>query len=290
MRDALRTALAPDAGSQAATATAGAAAPETFDRKAIEAAARKEATAEFARKYGWAQKVDQQTFERTTQFANRLHSDKVGFLHDLIAEMSSDPTNAEALRGILKPPTAATEDVEPSIYVRGADGQTYIDPEKLAAREAWQRRQILAEMQKEIGPLKQHAETLKQREAAVALDQKVTAWTGDIHGYIKSLPDYEANRAEIAAAFGEDVQKLLEQNPAASPDAIANVALRAYHRVTLPKAASSAEARVQATLKAKAEARNASPNGNGRSSVTAAPEMDEKARLRAELKKAGVGA
>jgi len=259
------------------------------ERKTIADTARKQAAAEFTRKYGWAQKVDEQTWKRTTEFANRLHTDKVGFLRDLIAELSTDPQHKDTLRGILSP-TQAAEDAEPSIYVRGADGQTYIDPDKLAAREAWQRRQILAEMQKEMAPLKQHAEAVKMEREAAALEKAVDAHANDTFGYLMTLPDFKANQPAIAAAFDEDIAALFEKNSAPSPDAIANVAIRAYHRVTLPKAAQSAEARVQATLKAKAEGRTASPNGNGRSSVTAAPEMDEKARLRAELKKAGVGA
>lgn len=285
MRDELKAALTPDAGSLAA--------PVPTERPLTELerkAALTQAQGEIRRKYGHLTEIDPKVLQETVSFAKAISdpSQQVGFLAKLIGELMQNPTQAMALRGALaqhfgQPPVAAPPNTEPQFYVRGADGQTYIDPDKFAEWQKWRDGEMRAEFQKELNPLKATADELRMQKEAVAIDRKVTEFTTSVHGYIQSLPDYAANRQEIASAFDEDVTALLQRNPTASPEAIEACALKAYQRVTLPKAAQSAEARVQATLKAKAEARNASPNGNGRSAVAA---KEQALDLRTELKKA----
>lgn len=200
-----------------------------------------------------------------------------------------DPTQAQALRGRLgshfqPAPAAATPKAEPRYLVQGADGQTYIDPDKFTEWQKWREEQLEARFQQRIAPLEKTAEDLKIEKDAIALDKSAGDFSTRVHGYIKSLPDYAANAKDIAKAFDEDVTALLASNPEASPHEIESTALRSYLRVTTPKAALSAEARVQATLKAKAEGRTASPNGNQKSSVSAS-KLTEGEALRAALKK-----
>jgi hypothetical protein len=286
LADALKADAKTDAGSPTAETTAARPLTE-IERKA----ALKQAQSEIERKYGPLTKADPRVLHDTIALARRLNdpTQRVNFLAELIGEIVSgnDPRQAQALRTALTPhfgaPRAAPTDQEPNIYVRDKDGNVFIDPQKMREREAWLRRQIIGEFQKELSPLKQTAEELRLEKQAVALDREVTTWSGNIHGYLKSLPDYAANRAEIAAAFDEDVTALLASNPTASPAEIENVAIKAYNRIATPKAASAAQAREQATLRDKARARTASPDGNGRSRVAAS---DEPLDLATELKRA----
>ena len=286
MRGELKKALIPDAGSHAASVPAERALTETERQAAL-----KQAQGELKRKYGHLVDLDPRILQETVQLAQRVNdpTQRVGFLAKLIGELMQDPAQAAALKTALgshfaPAPVVAAPTAEPQYLVRGQDGQTYIDPDKFAEWQQWREDRLRDGFQDQLKPLQQVAEELRTQKEAVELDRKVGEFTTSVHGYIKSLPDYETNRPAIAAAFNEDVTALLARNPTASPAEIENCAIKAYNRVTAPKAAQSAEARVQATLKAKAEGRTASPNGNQRSSV-AVKERPEGERLRAALKK-----
>jgi hypothetical protein len=234
--------------------------------------------------------VDPAVLKGAVDFSNAIAdpSRRVDHLASLIGEIMRDPTQAQALRGKLgshfaPAPAPAAPKAEPQYLVKAADGNVYIDPDKFTEWQTWREEQLEERFQKRIAPLEKTAIDLKTEKDAIALDKQVGDFSSRVHSDLKALPDYAANAKDIATAFDEDVTALLGRNPQATPHEIENCALRSYLRVTTPKAAMSAEARVQATLKAKAEGRTASPNGNGKSSVSAT-KLTEREALRAKLR------
>ena len=289
----LKKASAANAGSPAQDAAVRALSEQ--ERKA----ALKQAHGELDRKYGDLLKADPKALREAIAFAQRIshpHT-RTQFIAEVVGELMQDPTQAPLLRSILAPfagqPAAPAvspaPDIEPQIYVKGADGQLYIDPDKYAEREQWRDRKLREDWQKDMAPLKQTADELRLERDAVKLDKQVTDWSGNIHGYLKSLPDYEANQSEIAAAFTHDCDALLARNPEATAHEIENVAIKAYNRVTAPKVTQAAEARVQADLRAKQQGRTASPNAPGRTTVQRDDKpLDLATELKAEAQRRGL--
>lgn len=274
-----------DAGKQA-PAQAEAAPVSEQARKLILDEGRKAASAEYQRKFGLTDKSNPEQFRAAMTFAGRYQTNRSDVEREVIAAMLANPESAAALRALIggngngngRGPAVAETKQRPSPFIE-RDGQHYVNPEW----EEHLKRTALEEFAKEIAPLKENAEKLRKREEAIALDQKVQSGANESFGYLKTLPDFEENRAEIGKLFGEMcVPFENEERPWPSPEGLSNLALRAYNTVVHPKLASSAQARVQADLKLKAQGRTASPNGNGKSSVTVS-DKSESERLRAAL-------
>lgn len=280
LRDTIRAKL-DEATGKAATAVppkasgvpapAGAPVAPNYPKEAVEHG-RKQAQAEFERKYGWAAKVDPNEFQQIGSLARQLAgNDLGGFLRNVLGQLP-----ANELQGLLRefgatPARAekpATEDPEPSLFVE-RNGQLFYDPAQQQKWRDWNERKTLAKVNDLVKPLQDRAAQSERAESEAAQQREAQQFLGDTVTYLKTLPHFEAHSKEIGVAYKTETDALFaraqQTGQIPTNDQIASAALRAYMAVVPSKLESLGEAKARQSLTAKAKASSASPNTSGRS-------------------------
>jgi hypothetical protein len=153
--------------------------PLEVHRKALDNA-RVKAVAEFREQSG---------IDKAVKFAGQINESATGFWKNYTQELLAHPEHGQVLRSelgrmfgsIRQPVTPQAEPMpEPDVHIVDAQGnvtgKTY-SAEQLAKRDAWNRQQVLAEVSKDLQPIK--AERAKREADAQAAETaaKVTAAT-----------------------------------------------------------------------------------------------------------------
>ncbi len=129
----------------------------------------------------------------------------LGLVDALVQQMAASPLYRSQLEGYLRqfsqPAKAQPEDAEPGpdIPTSESNGQpvVYSAPQQKKWGE-WQKRQILAEHQKQLAPLLQDHQ---QRQATQQSEQENRAFTQGIQQRQMNRPGFQANAAKIQTAF-----------------------------------------------------------------------------------------
>lgn len=271
-------AQATSAGTPAPTDTTTKQGPIPFDVHATALEnARKKATAEWERDYGWAKQVKREEFQQAVEFARRVSTDPIAHVTDLIAELQAHPQHSQTLKSLaakaLSAGRSGTTSTMPAADVAITDangtvvGYTYSD-KGMAARDAFIVQQVLAKVDEKYAPVVKTHETLaakQQKELDEAEGQK---FAGNLIGELKTYPHFDTHKE----AIGAEVVRIIGQYPPNDPRVnepafLEAVTLRAYNTVVLPKLNTSARSSVLADLTTKSQANTVSPNSHS----TAAP-------------------
>lgn len=225
------------------------------------AKATQEATAAFDRDYGWAKQVPRESLERFGQIAGQMTSDPIGFLNRFVAELQANPVHAAQLRsnaGRMLAAKQANAEPPPDVQIVDANGQvtgTTYSAAQLAKRDAWNKAQLMADVQKEFGPLKVERDQQIRQQAAdkKAADEK-RALDAVIDDRISQVTDHlgidSSTPAPERDAMLKHVFALMDADPRLSaPRAAAQVARQL------------AQGKVLETLKTKANAQAVNPAG-----------------------------
>jgi len=235
--------------------------PFTAHKTALDNARAKERLAaqqEFDRDYGWAKQVPRESLERFGQIAAQMSSDPIGFLNTFVAELQAHPTHAAALRSqagrLLASARGQGADPMPAPDVQITDahgqvtGQTYSDKAS-AELAAWNRRQMMAEFQKELQPFKAEREQ-QQAQARQAETTKQVDAAADQHlGRIDRILDGDKE-------LYQHVAQLITLDKSLDP---IDAALQVRAQYVVPKLAGKAQQSVLDDLKTKAAAQGINP-------------------------------
>lgn len=168
--------------------------------------ARTKAVADYRERFGWAEQVPKEKFDQIAAIADKLATDPLGHLRELYQSLSRHAVYGPQLRSEAGR-MLANRDVEPKpdVEIRNDQnqvvGMTYSD-KALAARDAWNERRILANVQREIGPIKATHEQAEKTRIAEAREKQVTAAVDTSFNDVLEI-------LEITDAKQPDSQKLL---------------------------------------------------------------------------------
>lgn len=216
--------------------------------------ARTKAVAEYREKYGWAEQVPQAQLQEFSQLASRMSTDPVGFATAFMQELQAHPTYGPQLKSqaarMLGARQANTEP-QPDVQIVDANGQvtgvTY-SASQLAKRDAWNKANLLAEVQKEFGPLKTDHDKRAAEAAAAETTRQANALADEILvDEVDGILEGAYSRKDEAILT--EVNKLMAANPTWSVHKAANKVRKDFILPTLDK---KAEARVVETFNKKA--------------------------------------
>lgn len=207
----------------------------------------------------WADQIDPSTFQQMVQFYGQASRDPRAFALQLLDELVNSPEHAAAVRSELArrlaTGTAQAGDglPEPDVELTDAQGRvigrTYSD-KQLALRDEFMRRQMLADIKRELQPQFQTLDALKaERETILAHQQAQTFATGFMQE-LAGLPLFAEHKAEIGKALAG------MQLDSDHPSEVKAAAYRAYLQVVGPKLGGNRQATkdVLADLQRKAAA------------------------------------
>lgn len=219
--------------------------------------------AETDRDYGWMKAAPRENWERMAQIATELNNPPE-FLEKYFAEAVAHPTHGAkvkswAARALSTRVPQAEAMPAPDVQIVGADGQTvtgmtYSD-KQLAARDAWTKKQLLAEVGQQLAPFQQEREERQaeqkrqvetQRQEALAKQQDTIA--DQTVAKIDRILDKNV-------ALYAHVQALID----AGTDPI-DAALEVREKHIAPQLEGNAQKKVLDTLQTKAAAQGMNPS------------------------------
>jgi hypothetical protein len=217
-----------------------------------------EATAAFDRDFGWAKQPGaRESVEKFGAIAGQMTSDPVGFAMRFISELQANPVHAAALRsnaGRMLATKQANAEPQPDVQIVDATGQvtgTTYSSAQLAKRDAWNKAQLLAEVQKEFGPLKTERDQRQAQQKAEETTRQVNAKADEVMSEVTDILD--GNKALLS-----EVSKLMDANPTWTAH---KAALEVRKTKIAPALAGKAQADVLETLKTKAASQAVNPAG-----------------------------
>lgn len=230
--------------------------PQILDNARTKAS--QEAQAKFDAEYGWAKTIDRQALGQWTQTAQRMTADPIGFLTEYMQELQSHPTYGPQLRSqagrLLASGAHSDPEPQPDVQIVNEQGHvtglTYSD-KALAARDAWNSRRIMAQVNQELQPLKADREAAQQAAQQAETAREVNTAADSVMSRIDRILDGDKS-------LYDKVDALMAQRP--DLDAI-DAALEVRHTHLAPLAEQRAVEKAQAINKQKAAATTA--NGRG---------------------------
>lgn len=200
-----------------------------------------------------------------SRIANRMSTDKIGFIRDYIAEVQQqDPQAAAQLRSeaarILSAGRRPAVDLSPDVDVYGENNQVVARTFSADRVKAIVDHAVNEAIGREVGPLKQDHQRRVSAEREAAQTQRITAAADAVMQDVKDI------LGDDKAAYTE-VDKLMAQHP----DWTATKAAWHYHKtVVLPGLSKTERTKVLADLSQKPAATTVSPS----SSTISAPKPD----------------
>jgi hypothetical protein len=197
--------------------------------------------------------------------AQRMTTDPAGFVRDFIAEVAAkDPTVAaqmrsEAGRMLAGGRSAADAEPQPDVQIVDATGQvtgTTFSAKRLAERDAWNERRLLAKVGEEMAPFKADRQQRIDQERTTALQADVNAKADETMAELRDILDGDES-------LFADVSALMTANPSWSAH---KATLEVRKTKIVPTLAGKAQAKAVESFKQKAAGNTA--NGTG---TTAAP-------------------
>lgn len=225
-----------------------------------------EALAKYKQDYGWAEQIPRATLETWARLSERMSTDPIAHIAEIIAEVQHHPTfgpqlRSQAARLLGGAKGQAKVDMEPDLVVRSDDGQV--------VAKSFSAEKVLALMQQvadeRVAPLKQESEARKaeaQRRAAEAkaqaMQQQVEATVNDVMEDIHDTLNITDPKTEASIALLAEVNRLMDEHPEWS-------AHKAAREVRKTRIAPSLEAKATSAalddLKTRAAAQSVNPAG-----------------------------
>jgi len=236
---------------------------------------------EWKQQYGWAEQIDQQTFNDALGWYRRYQGDPIQFVQGLVAELQAHPTHGQALRSLAAKALAAgrgtaavAEEPQPDLQYQREDGAVIrmYSAEQQSKREAWLRDQWLSSVRQEIAPVKETFETLQKREQAAQEQAEASQFASAFFADLQQLPRFKEHAKEIHQALAS--ARLDSDHPAE----VRAATLNAYARIVVPKLQSTGQQEAVAQLKQRAVAGQATVNPS-----RPAPSNGQRPRTFAEL-------
>lgn len=225
-----------------------------------------EALAKHRETYGWAEQIPQAQLQEIARQTQRISSDPVGHIRDLVAEVGNHPTFGPQLRSefarILGSARGqAKVDLTPDFQVVGNDGQV--------AGQAFSAEKTVALIQQAVAeavsPLKQESverKTAADQQAAMqkaAADlAKVSAKVDDVMTEMHDILDITDPKAEASVALYAAVNDVMAKNPTWSAH---KAALEVRKTQIKPGLDAKAQQSALDSLKTKAAAQSVNPAG-----------------------------
>jgi hypothetical protein len=221
----------------------------------------------------WAEHVDPQAFRTMSDWFVRAQRDPQAFAVGLLDELAQHPQYAAQIRSELarrlgtrsgqQAPASEDGPPDPDVEIVDANGRvtgrTYSD-QQLAKRDAYLRKQMLAEVDAKYAPHVQTLDQIRQERERLTLAVQADAFGKSFVGELSALPLFEAHKADIA----KTLQGM--QLDSDHPDAVRAAAYRAYHQVVGPKLLDGGKSSAVADLQRKAHAATAvSPSASASS-------------------------
>jgi hypothetical protein len=227
--------------------------PFTVHKTALDNARTKagqEAEARFQKEYGGALEV-----------IRAMQSDLPGTLSQLLSEAVAHPQHGQAVlahaarllqgRRGTKAPEAVVEP-EPQADLQTAEGELVYSAKQQQAREAWFRRQVLGDVEKTYGPIKQSFEQQQKQQQQTEAFNKYRA-EADTRSKaqaetLKKLPFVEEHRSAINARQQEIFAEMAQRGGVNPHEAPMQAWLQAYSEIVgkaLPARDASLQARTQ---------------------------------------------
>lgn len=240
--------------------------------------ARAKAVAEWRQQYGWAEQFPQEKLQRFTQIADRINTDPIGHIADLIAELQGHQTYGPQLRSQAARLLAGARgtpaiDLSPDVQVVNEHGQVTGQTYSADRVKAIVEHAVQDAIGKEIAPLKQESAQRQQerqvqqhRAQAVQTAKQIEATADSQIAEVRDILDGNDT-------LFPEVQKLMAQYPKFSPHAAA-LAVRKTH--ILPTLKDKAQADALDTMKKKAAGNTA--NGASAAGTPVKPRTREELR------------
>ncbi len=210
-------------------------------------------------KYGWVQPyvergLTQEQFEYLIQAGQTLGSDPVRFLNEVVG--TDNPAIQQWAAQVLQASrraeaSGASDDAEPQPDLQTPDGLLVYSAQQQVKREAWVKRQLLAEVQGTIKPLVDERQQREQERAYQATVAKVTGEAEQTVNELKELPHFWENRKAILAEWQSHGGKL----------SLERAFLNVLKRDIFPTLSQTAQAKVVADMRKQAHAGSVNPKG-----------------------------
>lgn len=270
----VKTAAATTVQSGAAVPPVNPTAPIPLDvhTKALDNA-RIKAVAEYQQKYGWAEQVPQQTFQRVATDLNSYHTDPIGFVMKRIAEIESDPQWGPQWKARQAQPASTAPNLDPDVEVIGPDGKvtgTTYSAERQKALLKHELDQALKPFQTEREQREaatKQAETERLEAAAYKQREKVAEAQME---EIADILDIKIDYTKPADPLIADTMAMWAQHPEWSAH---RSALEVRKTKVQPRLA--AQGLQQATDEMKRKAAGNTANGSGTTAMPARPKNEK---------------
>lgn len=230
-------------------------------RKTSAEEAEKRVRQETEQRYQWAKDIADHERNGLLVWRAAMNGDP-----QALAQIRANPQAVQWIKGLVQSeqPQQPQHDPEPEpdfvLPVRDAQGnivgeRPIYSAEQMAKREAWMKRNLLADVQKQIAPLQQVAQTFQQREQQAVYTTTVSS----VLAKMKSAdPQFEKHMPDVAAAIQADGR--LSDLAMTDPETAIEVAYgRVYRSKVMPGQQAQTEADVLAKLKQQAVAGTVNP-------------------------------
>jgi hypothetical protein len=228
-----------------------------------------DALAKWRQQYGWAEQMtagDRDGLQRWAQLADRMSSDPIGHITDLIQELQNHTVYGPQLRSQAGRLLAGARgpqrvDMTPDLEVRNDQGQvverSFSAPKLLAILD-----QVVND---KLSPLQQDANQRKAAEQqaqrqteARAEMQRISTAADSMLEDINGILDIDDPKSSDAMQLYSEVTKVMEQYPTLSGY---RAALHVRDSILKPSAAAKAQAAAVDSLKTQAAAQSVKPSG-----------------------------
>ncbi len=204
----------------------------------------------------------QQQYGAHVELGQKFESDPVGTAASVIQTLAADPTYgpqiisalARTLGSRRQPAAAAAPDQEPQADYQTPDGNGMFSAARLAEIRAYDRQQILKEVDQRLQPLQTREQEAQARERLET--HKKDTWTKveNILKPFQAMPDFKANKDAIAAKATEFMSQGLDVGAA-----VGAAYSQVLHDVVMPARAAKSQEQLLATAVAKATGSTSTP-------------------------------
>lgn len=217
----------------------------------------------------WANGIDPQEAAVIRDWHRRGATDPAGLVADLFARVQSDPTHgprlrSEAARMLRQGQQADDPEPPPDIPTDRSNGRPVVySAQQQAKREAWLKRQWMAEVNQQLAPFQQDLQTRQQQDGIRQLQAQSDAYAATTVQQVIDLPGFKDQKAAIAkeyASMGIADPRTGQIVPDPNDPRSEGEKLRdAYLKVVVPTLGQTTRQQVVADLHRKAHASTINP-------------------------------
>lgn len=222
---------------------------------------RREKAEEALKQYEAIRDFQPAELQAATNLARSFRTNPVETALQILSELEADPQHAPLLRshfartlGARKAEAVPSDAPEPEADLQAPDGTLVYSAAQQAKREAWLEQRWMANVRKELDPLKQVAQTFQQERA----NAKAHTEVGAVLTKMRADPDFKANEAEIRAIVFSDpkLEALADRDP---EQALEIAYARVFKAKVLPQRIKDSEGKTLANLQQRAVAAVSNP-------------------------------